>query len=92
MCFPPKFQWVQLHGVLFFADPGLPLCKPTSTGLILRECAGDHVCPSSLSAHMCTWDIPKGQRVAVSFCCQLLRWGLVLKSASSIGSRQPPCW
>lgn len=76
MCFPPKFQRVQLHGVLFFAAPGLLLCKSTYIELILRECEGDHACPSFLLlAHLHTWDIPKGQRVAVSFCWQLLRWG-----------------
>lgn len=68
MCFPPKFQRVQLHGVLFSAAPGLLLCKPAYMELILGACKG-RGCPSSpLLAHLCTWDIPKGQRVAVSFC------------------------
>lgn len=49
MCFPPKFQRVQLHGVLFFAATGLLLCKSTSMGLILRECEGTMCAlPSSL--------------------------------------------
>lgn len=42
MCFPPKFQRVQLHGVLFFAAQA---CCSAHTPLILRARRGDCACP-----------------------------------------------
>lgn len=72
--------------VLFFAALGLLLCKPAYIELILRACKGDCACPSSpLLAHLCTWDIPKGQRVAVSFCWQLLKQGWYYEIESLVG-------